>query len=220
MAHFTAAQTQYLAAPSSPRVLTGDVPFTLAALVLMESKTAARIFAGKYLGTGNKREYLLSYQLSSDRYSWFVSPDGAAVTSAAANNYGPPALNRWETVTAWHDPDRDQIGIQVGSTEETPVAHSTGVYQGTARFCFGVNDGGSSYHDGSIGMVGMWKRVLGADDRAWIAAEPYAMILPAGPRRRYFTVTALDQVFRLSRPGPRYQMTALGPRYAVKEKRR
>lgn len=75
------------------------------------------------------------------------------------------------------------------------------------------------YFPGVIEHLRIYARALTPDEVRWLHAEPYAMIRPAGPMRRYFTVTALDQVFRLREQPQRFRLKELGPRFRFREKR-
>ena len=73
------------------------------------------------------------------------------------------------------------------------------------------------YFSGTIFSVLVYNRALSPDRVRWLYHEPYAMIRPAGPARRYFTVSDLNSVFGLSEQGDRYHLDELEPRYAMKE---
>jgi hypothetical protein len=75
----------------------------------------------------------------------------------------------------------------------------------------------SAPYIGSILDLTLYARALTPDDVRWLYQEPYAMIRPAGPMRRYFTVTGLDQVFRTREQPQRFRLRELPARFAMKE---
>jgi hypothetical protein len=80
------------------------------------------------------------------------------------------------------------------------------------------NDNSSNSLHGSIAHLALWTgRALTADEARQVSAEPYALIRPAGPQRRYFTVSGLGMGFRTTELPPRFRMTELGPKFRLTE---
>lgn len=161
-AQFTAANSEYLSHTDNASLSTGDIDFTFALWVYLDSKTTDRVLISKW-DAGTQREYLLRYLQTTDRFQWLVSPDGVANTPVSADNFGIPSTVTWYFVVAYHDSVANTIGISVNNGTFNTAAHTTGVQNGTASFVIGqVN--AAFYMDGRIDEVGFWKRKLTAQE--------------------------------------------------------
>lgn len=153
----------YLTRADNAFLSTGNVDFTIAAWVYLTTKTANRGIVGKWVSTGNQREYLLRYTSSSDRFGLFVSPDGTAtgLGSVEANNFGSVSISTWYLVIAWHDAVNDLLGIQVNATTPDTASYASGVNDSTAAFDVGRQASGVDTMDGRIDELGFWKSAAG-----------------------------------------------------------
>ena len=68
-------------------------------------------------------------------------------------------MNTWYFIVIWHDSVNDTINIQVNNGAVDTLAHTTGVFSGTAPFRIGQHSD-TSYMDGRVDAVGWWKGVL------------------------------------------------------------
>lgn len=88
----------------------------------------------------------------------------------------------------------------------------------------GLMDKVNTLGNASYAQVGSWDyhyihaRALSPDEVRWLSAEPYAMLRPPGPARRYYTVSALDQVFRLASRPQRFRLTEKPQRFRLTPK--
>ena len=165
-AQFTAANAEYLSIADNAALSTGDIDFTIAAWVYLDSVGASRSVLGKW--TAGALEYvLLAYDNGSAKPRFFVSNDGTAAASVTADAFGTPSTGAWMFLVAWHDASANTINIQINNGTVDSVAHTTGVFDGTSAFEVGRNNGGS-YHDGRIDAVGFWKRTLTAAERTYL----------------------------------------------------
>lgn len=143
----------------------GDVDFTIAAWVKMESKPGTMNIVAKRQGLGNL-EYYLRWESGADRFQLEVSPDGSTpVADVNANTLGSPSTGTWYFVVAWHDASANTINIQVNDGSVDSTGHSTGVFNGTSDFQIGAGNSGAESWDGLIDEVGFWKRVLTSQER-------------------------------------------------------
>ncbi|MEP7356896.1 MAG: RHS repeat-associated core domain-containing protein, partial [Anaerolineales bacterium] len=79
---------------------------------------------------------------------------------------GSPSTGAWYFVVGWHDAVNNVINIQVNNGTANSLSWSGGVFDGNAGFEIGGrNDTQPGYFDGRIDEVGLWKRVLGGDER-------------------------------------------------------
>lgn len=164
-AHFAAASSERLSTSDSAALSTGDIDFTLAGWVWLDTKTGSRVLFGKDGPVSGGREFRVLYESSTDRFRFAVSPDGTATTVVVASAAGSPAANAWYFVVAWHDATANRIYIQVNDGPVESVAHTPGVIDGANPFEIGATTGNGVYMDGRLDAVGVWKRVLSVAER-------------------------------------------------------
>lgn len=145
----------------------GNIDFTLAGWVMLDTKTAIRAVIAKYTTVGNQREYMVRYESATDRFVFRVSADGVNNTAVSADNLGSPSTDAWYFIVAWHDAAADTINIQVNNGAANSTAHATGVLDGTSVFYLGSREG-TDFFDGLIDETGLWKRALTAAERAYL----------------------------------------------------
>ena len=159
-AQFTRANSESLSIGDNTDLSTGNIDFTLAAWVYLDSKPGAGAFmaiAGKYVSPN--REYRLIWDSVDDRFKFQVSDTGANAVTVIASTFGAPALGTWYLVKGWHDSVANTINIQINDGAVDSGAHSAGVYDGTAGFEIGAANTSSTW-DGRLMCVGFWKSVL------------------------------------------------------------
>ena len=163
-ADFEVANSEYLSIADNTDLSTGDIDFTFALWVQLESKTANMFFATKQAGAG-VREYNTQYNSAVDRFRFGVSNDGTATVNVDASALGSPSTATWYFIVVWHDATANTINIQVNDGTVNSASHTTGVFNSTAAFTLGATGTPASYHDGLIDNVYFWKRVLTTDER-------------------------------------------------------
>jgi hypothetical protein len=163
---FTAANSEYLNHADNTDLSTGDIDFTFAAWVYLETTPAAElsyIVISKDNDAGS-REYVLDINNPSTPRFYVNGGGGGMLVSWSANL----STGVWYHVVGWHDATANQLGICVNAG--TPVTQSTGgtaPNDGTAEFRLGNRSysGFEGYLDGRIDEVGFWKRVLTSQER-------------------------------------------------------
>jgi hypothetical protein len=187
---FEADDTEFFARADGTDLSTGDIDFTFAAWVQLESKPSSATLISK--GTVSDGEYYLMYRGGgTDRFE-FSAYGGAGFASgstARADNLGSPSSATWYFVVAWHDSVNNQIGIAVNAGTADTASHSAGVLDGSGAFFLGAGyphhpaTGGEPW-DGLIDEVGFWKRVLTGSERTELynagAGRDYAYIAGGG----------------------------------------
>jgi hypothetical protein len=163
-ADFERDNTEYLSRADNADLSTGDIDFTIAAWVTLESFTAAHTVWGKWGSTNGVREYWLYCWTNLDRFQFTVQDGDGAVNADAL---GAPSTGTWYFIVCWHDATANTVNIQVNNGTVNSVSYSFGIVDTTAPFHIGANaENGSNHHwDGLIDQVGFWKRVLTADER-------------------------------------------------------
>ena len=163
---FVAASSQSLSIADNASLSTGDIDFTIVAWVYLDSKAAEGDIIAK--DASGQREYNLRYVSVGDRFNFTVSNDGTATTSLDASTLGSPSTSTWYFLVAWHDSIANTINIQANDGTVDSVAHTTGVFDGTAAFGIGTSTFANTFFDGRIDAVGFWKRVLSSSERSFL----------------------------------------------------
>lgn len=185
-AQFVAASNQYLSIASNADLQTGNIDFTLAAWVKLASKPGSgQGIVSKSSGTlAADIEYNLDYLDSSDRFRFTIC-DGITHVVVVANNFGAVPLDTYCWVVGWHDSVANTINVQVNNGTLNSAAHNPGAQVSNKPLeigrCFGAT---ARNMDGVTDEVGLWKRVLTADERTELynggSGRDYAYISGAG----------------------------------------
>jgi hypothetical protein len=170
---FEAGDTEYFERADNADLSTGDIDFTIACWLQLESKPANPMeAASKFNRTENQREYTLGWLNTTDRLRFLVSSDGGNtnVGQATANNLGAPSTGVWYFVVCWHDAAANTVNIQVNNGTVDSTAYSLGVLDGSSAFRLGaVSDTTAAlFWDGLLDEVAIWKRVLTTDEKTWL----------------------------------------------------
>ena len=161
-AQFTAANLEFLSRADNASLSTGDIDFTLAGWVYLDSLGAFRVAVGKRENATN-REYWFEVN-NSDQMRFIVSSNGALQDGVVTASSVTLSTGTWYFVVAWHDSVANTVNIQVNNGTAHSAAFSLGVFDGGSRFAIGVGES-SNYWNGRIDEVGFWKRVLTAAER-------------------------------------------------------
>lgn len=167
-AQFTAANSEYLNIADNTSLSVGDIDFTIACWVYVDSYGDNRTFVAKWEGSTSDREYVVDYQNSTDRFRFLVTNDGSTTNQVTADVLGSPSTDTWYFIVAWHDASANTINIEVNNGGVDFVSHTTGVFDGDADFSLGAINLAStptSFMDGRIDAVGVWKAVLTSTER-------------------------------------------------------
>lgn len=159
---FEKDNSESLSIASNGSLLTGDIDFSAAGWVQFESKVTSAAGFGKE-GTIGNYEWVMYYDVGSDRLRLWVSNDGTNGITVSADNLGSPAVGIWYFVVVWHDSVNNLMGISVNDGTPNTQAYSNGVFAGAGPFMVGADEASTTYFwDGLIDQVGFWKRVLTA----------------------------------------------------------
>ena len=165
-AQFVAANSEYLNRADNASLSMGaGVRMTLTAWVYADSLTG--VDTHEIIGKRNAIDSL-EYSLrtdESDLFSFFVTSDGTVGTITLVTAEALSTAT-WYFVVAWYD--GTNINLQVNNGTIHSTAFSADIFDGTSEFDIGAVASllpGWSW-DGRIDSVGLWKRVLTADERA------------------------------------------------------
>lgn len=163
----SSASSQYAGCAANSALAFGDSDFTISAWPYLTSKANQCAIVSKYQSTGNKREYLLYFDQTADRFRFLVSTNGTAAgsTIVSADNFGSPSLNTFYSVVATHNSVSNTLSIWV-NTVGNQVTHTTGCTNAGAPFLVGAlnPDSPTSFMNGRIDEVGIWSRALSLTD--------------------------------------------------------
>ena len=157
-ASFVAANSESLSVADNPELSMGDFDFTLAGWVYFDALTATGL-VGKW--NAAMEEYLVYYDGTNLRF--YVSANGA--TNASIANSQAISTATWYFFVAWQDAAANTINLSVNNNTPASLSHSTGVFNGASALRLGHNAEGSTWLNGRLDSVSLWKRLLTADER-------------------------------------------------------
>lgn len=161
---FTAANTEYLSLADNASIsLTGS--HTICAWVFLDSAVAFAQIAGKgrFLDAATL-EYAIGTSTGGTAVRYGKS-DGT--TLVQLDHSIAVATGTWYFVMGWLDTDADTINIQVNNSTVSSAATTTGVQDSTNAFGIG-GQAAAQVFNGRIAGVGLWGRVLTAQERTWL----------------------------------------------------
>jgi len=115
---------------------------------------------------GSPVEYRLDMYTFNNRIRFGIGNSGGSEQFVEATAFGSPPLNTWFFVVGWHDSVAATLNIQVNNGTVNSVARTLTPFQSTGQFHIGWNTGTTWHLDGRVDAVGLWKRVLTAQERA------------------------------------------------------
>lgn len=149
----------------------GDIAFTVAAWVYLTGYGGLYTYKGVVDKTQyNNDEYLLGvYTENGIAYAGFgiQKADNSAFVRATKNQN--LALNTWYLLIGWHDPDTNAAYVSVNNGVAASATVAGGARDGTRRLEIGrSNNTPGQYFPGHIDEVGIWKRALTTDEKAYL----------------------------------------------------
>jgi Concanavalin A-like lectin/glucanases superfamily/Repeat of unknown function (DUF5907)/Chaperone of endosialidase len=170
-----------------------NMSFTVACWVYSATTGGQWGFVGK--GAANVSTNFVEYMLWQHSNGWHFGVGNGSSYTAVTSSFAPVA-NQWCLLIGWYDHVADIQYIQVNNGTPTQVSNTAGSYDSTSPFevghTVGVTTGQSL--NGRIDMVGFWKRVLTAQERAdyWNAGNGFAY--PFGTLGALAPATAADRL--------------------------
>lgn len=157
-----AASSQYWSIADNTVLSMGDVDFSIALWLYLDSVGVERNCVAKFTSMGNQREYKVIVQ-SNNVLRFIVSPDGTSgFTTVNASNFGALSAATWYCVIAYHNAVNNVIGIAVNDTTPNTAAHTTGTFNGTSDFKISGEGTSGVYWNGRIDNVCIAKSAAGA----------------------------------------------------------
>lgn len=175
-ADFETSTSEYLSRASNSALQAGDIDFTFAAWINLESATSG-IIASKDSNAGSSRDYTLEYSTG-------FGPIFYVNGSFLAGPGGTLSNSTWYFVVGWHDATANTTNLQIdnGTVNSTSTGGAAPDVS-ASQFRIGAREysGAEGYFDGLIDEVGFWKKVLTPTERTWLynagAGRSYADIV-------------------------------------------
>lgn len=165
----TLANSEYLSLASNADVSMGDIDFTFAVWVYLNSKATVQTILAKLSDATADQDYQIQYDSVSDRFRFRVIQSPTTVRQVAANSFGSPSVSTWYHIVAWHDATANTINICVNNGTVDSLATGGALIAASAsQFRLGAqaHSGFPEYLDGRLDEVSIWKRVLTSAERA------------------------------------------------------
>lgn len=162
---------QWLSHADHATLQAGDIDFTLAIWVKLNTTSVSGALFGKNDANNDKAEYDLHYAAGGvNRFEFGVSADGTITTTTIvrADNLGAPSAGVWYFVVAWHNAATDDIGISVNAGPADTASHTGGIAAGPTSFWLGQRQITDIFLDGALDEAGVWKRVLSPSEIAFL----------------------------------------------------
>lgn len=166
-AQFTKANSEYLSIASNSALQMGTgVRCSIAGWIYADADMTAQHFIFTKDDTVNNREYGL-YVLTNNP-AFYASSDGTVSGLLAVNSAVTISVSTWYFVVGWYD--GINLSIQVNNGAIATAAYTGNIFGGTATALIGAVSTGtpSLYWGGRIDELGIWKRVLTAQERAYL----------------------------------------------------
>jgi RHS repeat-associated protein len=163
-AQFTRANSEYLSAPNNQSLTMGDISFTLACWVYLDSNTNQMGIIGKSYSSDYFIHHDIGYAPYGLRFNVRMAADNVI------HEVGAPTLSTgtWHLVVAWHDATANTINLQV----DNGTVYTASVPDGGTRtdigdpFEIGRRTYGEMCLDGRIDEASLWKRGLTTQERS------------------------------------------------------
>ncbi len=157
-ASFIATNDESLSVADNASVSMGDFDFTIAGWVYFTTTDFTGVVGKWSAGT---LEYLVYFDGANLRF--YVSANGSTNVNIA-NSQGISA-STWYFFVAWHDSVANTINLSVNNNTPALLSHSGGVFDGSSPLYLGHNHEGTTWLNGRLDSVSIWKRVLSAGER-------------------------------------------------------
>jgi hypothetical protein len=161
-ADFESGSSQSLRRNDEALISTGDISFTEAVWVNMESKALSgsnNYIMNKGSGSSNdERSLLYRNSAAEDRFRFYIANFAVGV---AANTFGSPSTGTWYYLQAQHDAAGNKIRIRVndGAWDEAATG-GTAPTDATGNLYLGAYDNAGTrvlFFDGLINQYAFWK---------------------------------------------------------------
>ena len=159
---FTSANNEYLSIADNADVSTGDIDYSVAAWVMLDSTGTSRNIIGKgNPSSGGGCEFCLRYTGGANVFIFTAGKSGG---ESQAQHTLTVSTGVWYFVVGWYNSVSNLANIRVNDGTTVSVSHTSGWDTALSLF-IGVDTVATGrYWNGRIDEVGFWKRVLTAEE--------------------------------------------------------
>ncbi len=156
----------YLTRASHANLSAGNVDFTLAGWVYLDSVASYAMILSKWGFADADKEYNVRYNSTGSQFEFLVRAPGGGITQVEGTNFGAASPATWYFFAAWHDTSVPEAGLSINAGSANTFSHSGGVTAGSAQFEVGngIEITGTPMN-GRLDSLGIWRRVLTGAER-------------------------------------------------------
>lgn len=174
-AQFTRANSEWLSKTDNAGLSTGDIDFTVALWVYLDTSAATEQFvAGKWAGVGG-REWLIRVQ--TNKFRFLVVQAADSVQKTVISTLGPSTAT-WYHLIATYDAAADTMSLYVNNGTADTTASVSGPPDTAGALFLGGENGAANFLNGRIDEMGFWKRVLTSQERTDLYGGGAGLVFP------------------------------------------
>ena len=164
-AKFTSANVEFLKVADNPSINTNDTDFTVALWAYLDDKNTSYSFIEKGV------EFEIGYEgpPGIDRMLLLVQEPTVQINSDA---FGSPPIGEWMFAVAWKDIAAGTVNLQLNNGIVESAAFINTSINPMTPLQIGARSSPSRPLNGRVDEVGLWKRVLSAEERTALYEEP------------------------------------------------
>ena len=158
---------KYVSRASDALTTIGNNTHTWCAWCKVGSINQTQIILAKDNATLSTREYSL-YLTSINHFRYFMANGGATIVADANNTNVTAAAGNWYMVCGWFDAAAGIIYCDVNAANVFSANKTANPVSNNVAFVVGNDDRHTYGFTGPIQRVGIWNRVLTADERSYL----------------------------------------------------
>ena len=187
-AQFTAANSESLSIADNASISTGDISWTLAFWLYIDSSGGDEGLISKYDNGAGANEYLVRLttgpQVRIDVYD-----GGSGIGNVTATSFGNLSTATWYFVQCGHDATNNLVFVSVNGGTVDTAATSAGGADTTGTFRMGVYN--AQFFNGRLDQGSFWKKRISAQEISDLynagAGNSYLAAQPKSPWRVWVT---------------------------------
>jgi len=146
-----------------------------------------RAYVNDFQTSGSQRAWWVAQRATTDKLNMRVNHSGLSADGIDVIHGTTISSGTWYFARAWHDPDNDEIGVNLDEGTAVTAAHSAGIYQGTGKFTVGgYDEGATGRPQMDIDKLAIFTKVLSDAEGDWLynsgSGRVYTDLLGGGPR--------------------------------------
>lgn len=150
--------------PGNGDLTMGDTDYSISCWININNNTTTQGFVAKDAGGATNRDYNLRFLRSGVNRFQLTSTTTIGNVQAVALGFGLPSTGTWIFLAAWHDRTAKTFNIQVNNGTIQSSAAYVGTMPSNPTVGFKIGESVGNYTDGLIDAVGIWKRLLTAQE--------------------------------------------------------